>query len=198
MKTNKIPVAILGATGMVGQKFISLLSNHPWFEIKALAASSKSACKTYSEAVKGRWKIEHPIPEKVKNIKIVNVNEKLPVKIAFSGLDSSIAGEVETFYAKSGITVISNSKNHRMEEFVPLVVPEINHEHIKIIKKQKKKGIIITNPNCSTIGLTMALAPIHKAFGLEKVIVTTMQAVSGAGYPGVPSMDILDNVIPNI
>lgn len=193
---ERIPVAILGATGTVGQKFILLLEDHPFFEITELVASSRSAGKLYREAC--RWKQDTPVPEHIGRLMVKSTDQKLLSPLLFSGLDSSIAGPVEEAYADQGHFVISNSKNHRMDEDVPLIIPEINHDHFEIIKTQKYKGAIITNSNCSTMFLTMALAPLYTEFGIEAVQVTTLQAISGAGYPGVPSMDILGNVIPHI
>ncbi|HEB10315.1 MAG TPA: aspartate-semialdehyde dehydrogenase [Spirochaetales bacterium] len=193
---ERIPVAILGATGTVGQKFILLLEDHPFFEITELVASSRSAGKLYREAC--RWKQDTPVPEHIGRLMVKSTDQKLLSLLLFSGLDSSIAGPVEEAYADQGHFVISNSKNHRMDEDVPLIIPEINHDHFEIIKTQKYKGAIITNSNCSTMFLTMALAPLYTEFGIEAVQVTTLQAISGAGYPGVPSMDILGNVIPHI
>lgn len=197
-KVNKIPVAVLGATGMVGQKFISLLENHPFFEITAIGASERSHGIKYGEIMKERWKMEKPIPINIKGMIVQSCDFDFNAKIVFSGLDSSVAGEIEENYAKKGYIVISNSKNHRMDPYVPLMIPEINADHLSLLNFQPYKGKIITNPNCSTIGMTLALAPVEKAFGLKKIIVTTMQAVSGAGYPGVASLDILDNIVPFI
>ncbi len=193
---EKIKVAILGATGTVGQKFVTLLYDHPYFEIHELVASERSAGKRYIEAC--RWKQNIPVPENVRDIVVKTTDAKLESKILFSGLDSSVAGPVEEKYANEGHYIISNSKNHRMDPDVPLVIPEINHDHLEIIKQQNYKGAIVTNSNCSTMFLAMALAPIYREFGIEAVHVTTMQAISGAGYPGVPSLDILGNVIPFI
>ncbi|MBI2653844.1 aspartate-semialdehyde dehydrogenase [Candidatus Woesearchaeota archaeon] len=198
---NKIKVGILGATGMVGQRFIDLLQSHPWFEIAELAASEKSAGKTYEEAMEGRWKVSAEIPNKVRKMKVKECKPNLDCRIIFSALDSSVAGPIEEEFAKNGYVVSSNSRNHRMDNDVPLLIPEVNPEHLSIIKKQKQrfgKGFIVTNPNCSAMGLVMALKPLQDAFGLKKVFVTTMQAVSGAGYPGVASLDVLDNVVPYI
>ncbi len=198
---DKIKVGILGATGMVGQRFVELLQEHPWFEIAELMASEKSVGKTYEEVMQGRWKVSDKIPEKFRKIKIKECKPNLDCKLVFSALDSSVAGSIEEDFARNGCIVSSNSKNHRMDEDVPLLIPEVNSEHLSIIKKQKKRfgnGFIVTNPNCSTIGLVLALKPLQDAFGLSKVFVTTMQALSGAGYPGVASLDILDNVIPYI
>ena len=199
---KKIKVGILGATGMVGQRFIQLLENHPWFEISALAASERSAGKTYQESMVGRWKLETPIPQAVAGMEVKECTPDLDCRVVFSALDSSVAGPVEEEFARAGYVVSSNSKNHRMDDDVPLLIPEINGDHLKIISAQKKRigsnGFIVTNPNCSTIGLVMGVAPLHKKYGVTKIVVTTMQALSGAGYPGVASLDILDNVVPYI
>lgn len=195
--SNKIPVAILGATGSVGQKFIELLADHPWFEIAELCASDKSAGKQYKAAVD--WFLSSALPEKVGNIVVQRCEPVLKSKIVFSGLDSSVAGLIETDFAQSGYKVISNSKNHRMDNDVPLLIPEVNPEHLGLIKIQKfGKGCIVTNPNCSVIGLTIALKPLLDSFGLDAVSVVTMQAISGAGHPRVVNLDIEDNVIPFI
>lgn len=194
---SKIPVAILGATGSVGQKFIELLSNHPWFEIAELAASDKSAGKKYKNAVD--WFLDSPLPEKVADILVQNCEPELNSKVIFSGLDSSVAGEVETNFAKAGHIVISNSKNHRMDKDVPLLIPEVNPDHLELIKYQTfGSGCIVTNPNCSVIGLALALKPLADNFGIETVNVVTMQAISGAGHPRTVNLDIEDNVIPLI
>jgi len=197
MSSQKIPVAILGATGSVGQRFIQLLEDHPWFEVKEVAASEKSAGKLYKEAV--NWVQATPIPKRIANLVVKNCEPNLESKVAFSGLDASIAGEIETAFAEKGYVVVSNSKNHRMDRDVPLLVPEINADHLELIKIQNYNGgSIVTNPNCSTIGLALALKPLSDAFGIESVNVVTMQGLSGAGYPGVSSLDIIDNVIPFI
>lgn len=194
---KKISVAILGATGMVGQKFVELLSPHPWFKIIALAASDRSIGKRYGEAMK--WSMPTALPQKIADMPVVACRPDLPCNAVFSGLDSSVAGDIEESFAKAGYKVISNSSNHRMDPDVPLLVPEINSEHLKLIHHQRfGQGAIITNPNCSVIGITMALKPLLDKWGIEAVNVVTLQALSGAGYPGVPSMDILDNVIPFI
>jgi len=194
---EKIKVGILGATGSVGQKFIQLLSEHPYFEITSLAASERSAGKTYKDAV--NWFMQTPIPEKISNIMVSTCVPNMDCKIVFSGLDAGVAGEIEEDFAKAGYAVISNSKNHRFDPDVPLMIPEVNSEHLELIKEQKYgKGFIITNPNCSTIGLSIPLKPIDDLFGIETVSVVTMQALSGAGYPGVSSLDIIDNVVPFI
>lgn len=194
---KKIPVGVLGATGSVGQKFIALLSDHPWFEIKEVAASERSAGKKYKDAV--NWILTTPLPKGIGNFTVKECKPGLDCQIVFSGLDSGIAGEVEEEFANAGYIVVSNSKNHRMDKDVPLLVPEINYDHLEIIKTQKfRKGCIVTNPNCSTIGLALALKPLFDNFGIEAVNVVTLQALSGAGYPGVSSLDVIDNVIPFI
>ena len=194
---KRIPVAILGCTGSVGQKFIELLVNHPWFEIKELCASDKSAGKKYKEAVD--WFLPSQLPESVGDILVQKCEPVLESKVVFSGLDSNVAGEVETKFAKAGYKVISNSKNHRMDDDVPLLIPEVNPDHLELINYQQySSGCIVTNPNCSVIGLVLALKPLLDNFGLEAVNVVTMQAISGAGHPRVVNLDIEDNVIPYI
>lgn len=195
MNRKQIPVAILGATGSVGQRFVEILANHPWFEITALAASERSVGKKYHEAV--NWLMPTSIPPHLANMIVSPCVANLPCSIVFSGLDSSVAGEIETAFAEQGYIVHSNARNHRMVADVPLLIPEVNPDHLALTKQQKTKGKIITNPNCSTIGLVMALKPLL-AFDIELVNVVTMQAISGAGYPGVASLDIMDNVIPLI
>ncbi len=196
----KIPVGILGATGAVGQKFILLLADHPWFEIRELAASERSAGQAYFEAA--NWKQAAPIPEAVRGLEVKECTPGLDCRIVFSGLDSSVAGTVEEDFARAGTWVFSNAKNHRMDPDVPLVIPELNADHMEMIPHQRQKrgwdGAIVTNGNCSGIVLTLSLGPLHQAFGIERVHVVTFQAVSGAGYPGVPSLDILGNVVPFI
>ena len=193
---DRIPVAILGATGTVGQKFIVLLKSHPYFEIRELVASERSAGRSYGEVCS--WKQDEFIPETIRKMTVKSTDDTLESTILFSGLDSSVAGPLEERYAKAGHTVISNSRNHRMDSNVPLIIPEINHDHFEIIRTQPYDGAIITNSNCSTMFLAMVLAPLYESFGIEAAQVTTMQAVTGAGYPGVPSIDILGNVIPYI
>ena len=196
---RKIPVGILGATGTVGQRFIQLLAEHPWFEVAWLAASERSAGQQYAEAA--RWRLRTPLPERVAKMKVSAAEPKGAPKVVFAALDSKIASELEPKFAKAGHAVISNSSAFRMHPDVPLVLPEINADHVRLIKKQswqKSGGFMVTNSNCSAMGLALALAPLHRAFGLEKVFVVTMQAISGAGYPGVASLDIIGNVIPYI
>jgi len=195
--TDRIPVAVLGATGSVGQKFIQLLSNHPYFKVVEVAASERSAGKTYAEAV--NWILPEPIPEDVAKLKVKECVPNKNCKVAFSGLDASVAGEVEEDFAKAGYIVVSNSKNHRQDTYVPLMIPEVNPDHIQLMEYQNYgEGKIVTNPNCSVIGMVIALKPIFDNFGLEAINVVTMQAISGAGFPGVASLTILDNVVPYI
>jgi aspartate-semialdehyde dehydrogenase len=200
MMKEKIKAGVLGATGAVGQKFVQLLANHPWFELAEVAASERSAGKTYGEAT--RWFQPTPLPERAGRLPVKPCQPKLDCQIVFSGLDAAVAGEVETEFAAAGYAVFSNARNHRLDDDVPLVIPELNADHLQLIELQKKKsggaGFIVTNSNCSTMFLAMALGPLHQAFGVEKVFVATMQAISGAGYPGVASLDILGNVIPFI
>ena len=195
----KIPVGVLGATGMVGQHFVKFLQGHPQFELTWVGASDRSAGKKYRDATS--WRLDGAMPESVADLTVTDCKPGNAPKLMFSATDSSVATEIEQAFAKAGHVVVSNSKNHRMDEDVPLLVPEINPHHLDIAKRQKETrgwdGLIVTNPNCSTIVLTLALAPLAQ-FGLERVVVTTMQAISGAGYPGVPSMDITANVVPHI
>ncbi len=198
---KKIKVGILGATGAVGQRFIQLLENHPWFEVNFLFASENSAGKLYKDAV--NWKLDTRIPENIKNQMVYSKNSYSvqgikDTEIMFSGLDNSIALETEQEFAALGKHIVSNSKNHRMFDSVPLLIPEVNHEHIKLIYTQKEKGKIITNPNCSTTFFTLIAGILNKKWPIESMSVVTMQAISGAGYPGLSSYDILDNVIPYI
>ena len=197
MKT-KLPIGILGATGMVGQRFIQLLENHPWFEVAWLAASDRSSGKTYGEAA--RWRLDTPLPGRIAKLTVSPADPAGAPKVIFAALDAAIARDLEPRFADAGCAVVSNSSAYRMAANVPLVIPEINAEHLHLIEEQPSRrdsgGYMVTNPNCSTIGLVMALKPIEERFGIEQIFVTTMQAVSGAGYPGVPSMDILGNVVP--
>lgn len=194
---QKIPVGILGATGSVGQKFVELLQDHSWFMITALAASERSVGKRYREAA--TWFSGVPLDSRMAEMMVSPCEPSLPCRIVFSGLDSSVAGEIETAFANAGYIVVSNSKNHRMDTDVPLLVPDVNPEALALVKRQTYgNGMIVTNPNCTTVGLVMALKPLVDAFGVESVMVTTMQALSGAGYPGVSSLDIVDNVVPFI
>jgi aspartate-semialdehyde dehydrogenase len=198
--STKLPVGILGATGIVGQRFIQMLERHPWFEVAWLAASDRSEGRQYGDAA--RWRLKTPIPTNVSTMTVSPATPENAPKIIFAALDASIASELEPRFADAGCAVVSNSSALRMQADVPLVIPEVNGDHIKLIDKQasrtKSRGYVVTNPNCSAIGLVLALAPLHRAFTLEAVTAVTMQAVSGAGYPGVPSLDILGNVIPYI
>jgi aspartate-semialdehyde dehydrogenase len=197
---QKIAVGILGATGVVGQRFIQMLEHHPWFEVAWLAASDRSAGQAYGDAA--RWRLKTAIPERVRKMKVSNAGPEGAPKIIFAALDAGIARELEPQFAAAGCAVVSNSSAFRMQQDVPLIIPEVNADHVALIEKQSWRkqsgGYIVTNPNCSAIGLVVALAPLHRKFGIESLFVTTMQAVSGAGYPGVPSLDILGNVIPYI
>ena len=202
MDMERIKVGVLGATGMVGQRFVQLLNGHPWFEVTEVAASERSAGRLYGEVMEGRWKVEGAIPPSVAQLRVKECRPDLDCRLVFSALDASVAGPIEEEFAQAGYAVSSNSRNHRMDPDVPLLIPEVNPDHVEIIPVQRRRwrggGYIITNPNCSTIGLVMAIAPLHKRFGVTKVMVTTLQALSGAGYPGVASLDIVDNVIPYI
>jgi aspartate-semialdehyde dehydrogenase len=197
---NKIKVGVLGATGAVGQRFVQMLQGHPWFEITALCASDRSAGKRYADAC--RWNLRGDMPEALRDTILRECEPGPDCKIVFSALPAEIAGEVEAEFAAAGYIVCSNSRNHRYDADVPLLIPEVNPEHLQLIDIQRRnrgwEGYITTNPNCSTTHLVSALHPLHQRFGVKKVFVVTMQAVSGAGYPGVSSMDILDNVVPYI
>ncbi len=197
---NKYPIGILGATGMVGQRFIQQLENHPWFEVAWLAASDRSSGKPYGDAAK--WRLDTPLPDRIARMTVSPADPAGAPRIIFAALDADIAREMEPRFAAAGCAVVSNSSAYRMAANVPLVIPEINAEHLHLIEEQPSRresgGYMVTNPNCSTIGLVMALKPLEERFGIEQIFVTTMQAVSGAGYPGVPSMDILGNVVPYI
>lgn len=197
---RKLRAGILAATGMVGQRLIQLLANHPWFEISAVAASDRSAGKTYPQATK--WLLETPMPEAVVGLTVQDCAPGLDCDFVLSGLPSNVAEQTELDLAKSGLPVISNAGSHRMKPDVPLLIPEINPDHLDALTIQKQriggKGFIVTNPNCTSIGLVFPLAAIHRKFGVEAVSVVTMQALSGAGYPGVASLDIIDNVLPAI
>lgn len=194
---GRIPVAVLGATGAVGQRFVNLLAGHPWFRLDVLAASERSVGRPYREAV--HWVQESPIPAEVADRVVQGCEPPLEgIPLVFSALDSKVAGPVEGAFAREGHLVVSNARNHRMESSVPLLVPEVNAEHLKLLDHQATAGGILTNPNCSTIGLTLALAPLDVAFGLRSVHTTTLQAVSGAGLPGISALEVVDNVVPHI
>ncbi len=191
-----IEVSVLGATGMVGQRFVQLLADHPFFKIAALFASEKRKGLKYGETV--NWVLEEEIPSSAEGIELRSLGEDVPTKIVFSALPASIAGDIEKELAEKGYYVFSNASAHRYDEFVPIIVPEVNPEHFEAVKHQNTKGFIVTNPNCSTAGIVIPLKAIKDSFGIKKIIVFTMQALSGAGYPGVPSLDITDNIIPYI
>jgi len=197
---EKYRVGILGATGMVGQRFIQMLEKHPQFEVSALAASDRSQGKSFSDACK--WRLDGEMPERVRALTVQPPSPPLSCDLVFSSLPGDIAREAEGSFVQAGYPVISNSSAFRMDVDVPLLIPEVNPEHLGLLEIQKQKnssgGYIVTNPNCSTIMIALALAPLHARFGVKAVVVTTMQALSGAGYPGVASLDILDNVLPHI
>jgi len=199
---KKWRAGVLGATGIVGQRLVSLLADHPWFELTEVAASERSSGKSYAEAA--RWHLDAPIPAAARNLVVKGLEPSLDCDFVFSALDSSVAGPAEEDFARAGYPVVSNSRNHRMDPDVPLLIPEVNAAHLNAIPLQQKLrgyedgGFIVTNPNCSTAGLVLVLKPLADAFGLEKIFVVTLQAVSGAGYPGVASMDIHGNVVPFI
>jgi aspartate-semialdehyde dehydrogenase len=197
---SRIPVGVLGATGTVGQRFIQLLVDHPWFHVTALAASDRSAGKRYADAC--HWLLPGAMPGAVQDLVVRGIDEDPDCRLVFSSLPGNVAGEVEGRLAGAGYVVCSNASAHRMDADVPLLIPEVNPDHVALIDVQKRRlgggGFIVTSANCSTTQLALALKPLHEAFGLRKVYAVTMQAVSGAGYPGVPSLDILDNVIPYI
>eukprot|EP00922_Rhytidocystis_sp_ex-Travisia-forbesii_P022589 GHVS01033063.1.p1 GENE.GHVS01033063.1~~GHVS01033063.1.p1 ORF type:complete len:225 (-),score=22.37 GHVS01033063.1:33-707(-) len=201
--TAKYRVGILGATGAVGQRFVSLLFSHDWFDVVVLAASERSSGQRYRHAV--TWTLPDAMPAAAADI-VVDICEPSLLAtrcdLVFSGLDNSVAGDIEDKCAQAGLAVFSNAKNHRMDPFVPILIPFVNYEHLQAVYKQPSMvsagGFIVTNANCASTGLAIALKPIHEAFGICSMFVATLQAVSGAGYPGLPSMAILDNAIPGI
>lgn len=195
---KRVPVGILGATGSVGQKLLMLIDKHRWFHVTAVCASEKSQGKSYREAAE--WRMPVPMPEDIARLQVTAPEPNLPCKIVFSCLDGAIAGEIEQRFAQNGYTVISCARAHRMDPTVPLLIPEVNVQHLDLLKEQKfpNRGIIIAKPNCAVIGLMLALRPLQLEFGIDAIQVVTMQSVSGAGFPGVPSMAIFDNIIPYI
>src|SRR5256885_3423429 len=198
-RSERIPVAVLGATGAVGQRFVQLLEAHPWFRLHEVVASERSAGRVYGDAAD--WRLDTLLPRDASAMTVKSLGGELESRLLFSGLDSSVAGEAEERYANRGCAVVSNSKNHRMGADVPLLLAEINPDHLGAIERQRARrggGYIVTNSNCSTMGLALAIAPIDRRWGIDQLHVTTMQAVSGAGYNGVASLAILDNVIPYI
>src|SRR6266849_4332953 len=199
--SEKFKVGVLGATGTVGQRFIQLLEDHPQFEVTALAASDRSQGKTYEEAC--GWRLPGEMPERARKITVQPPAPPLDCDFVFSSLPGDVANHAEESFARAGYPTITNSSSHRMDRDVPLLIPEVNHQHLSLIDAQRAargfdRGFIVTNPNCSTIVIAMALAPLHASFGIESCVATTMQAISGAGYPGVASLDINDNVLPYI
>jgi aspartate-semialdehyde dehydrogenase len=196
----RIPVAILGATGAVGQRFVQLLAAHPWFEVAAVAASERSCGRRYADAC--NWVVSGDPPPAVSDMVVSPLEPGLPARIVFSALPSSVARQVEPLFARVGYLVCSNASAFRYEPDVPLIIPEVNADHLALIERQRAErdwsGLIVTSPNCTTSGMVIPLKPLDQAFGLEKVLAVSMQAISGAGHPGVPSLDILDNVVPYI
>ncbi|MGQ0734428.1 MAG: aspartate-semialdehyde dehydrogenase [Acidobacteriota bacterium] len=194
-----IDVGILGATGVVGQQFVARLARHPWFRPSWLAASERSEGKSYASIAP--WRLAVPIPDAARPMLVEACTPGRGPRVVFSALDASVAGEIEGAFAAAGHIVISNARNYRMDPLVPLLIPEVNADHLRLLAEQRRQrgwtGAIVTNPNCSTVVLAMSLAPL-RVFGLRAVVVSTMQAVSGAGYPGVPSLDIVGNVVPFI
>ena len=197
---GKIPVAVLGATGSVGQRFVQLLSGHPWFQLAEVIASDRSTGRPYCEATD--WRLSAEMPEGARALVVKDYDAALNSPVVFSALPGEVAGEIEQRMAKEGRALFSNTSTHRMTPDVPLLIPEVNPEHVAALESQRRNrgwsGFIVTNPNCSAIHLVLALKPLHDAFGIDALVVTTMQAVSGAGYPGVPSLDMIDNVVPFI
>jgi aspartate-semialdehyde dehydrogenase len=198
---EKLRVGVLGATGTVGQRFVELLASHPWFELTALTASEASAGRRYADAC--RWLLSSDIPAGVADMVVRETAPTIDCDVVFSALPGDQAGPVEVAFAAAGYGVFSNASAHRRDPDVPLLIPEVNPDHLSLVATQQarrnwEQGFIVTNPNCSAVMLTMALAPLHATFGLRSVLVSTMQGLSGAGYPGVPSLDALDNVIPFI
>jgi aspartate-semialdehyde dehydrogenase len=201
MSQSQIPVAVLGATGSVGQRFISLLEKHPWFKVVVLAASDRSVGQKYSSAA--RWVLDTPMPDYAKDMIVVPATtDAVQARIVFSALHNNVAKDLEPQFAQAGMAVCSNASSYRRSEDVPLLLPEINADHIHLVKEQRKlrgwSGCITTNPNCTSTGLTIALKALDNTFGVKKVFAVSMQALSGAGYPGVSSLDIIDNIIPNV
>ena len=198
--TSRIPVAILGATGTVGQKLVRLLDGHPWFEVAHLAASDASAGKPYGEVV--RWRETTPLPERAAALVVASSRQPASVPLAFSALDTQAAAELEPIWAQSGAAIVTNASPFRLEPDTPLVIPEVNPDHLSLLERQRRergwRGAIVANPNCTTTGLALALAPLQQRFGVDRLFVSTMQAISGAGWPGVASLDINGNVIPYI
>jgi aspartate-semialdehyde dehydrogenase len=198
-EVTKLPVAVLGATGIVGQRLVAALADHPWFELRDVAASERRSGSRYGETVD--WKLPQPVPAGARVLPMRPPRpQSIEAPLVFSALDASVAGEVEDAFAEAGRAVVSNARSHRFTPDVPLVIPEINPDHLDLVaaQRRRRRGFVVTNPNCSTIALALGLAPLHRLGGLERIVVTTLQAASGAGYPGVPSLDLLDNAVPGI
>jgi aspartate-semialdehyde dehydrogenase len=197
---TRIPVAVLGATGAVGQKCIALLAGHPWFEVAQVVASAERIGLRYGETV--RWRETSPLPADVASLTLSAAEPQPGIRIAISALDASVARDVEPVFAAAGVIVVSNASAYRMVDDVPLIIPEVNASHLRLVQRQRAKrgwaGAIVANPNCSTAAFITAVAPLHREFGIRRAVVATLQAASGAGYPGVPSLDLIDNVIPHI
>jgi aspartate-semialdehyde dehydrogenase len=197
---DKIPVGILGATGAVGQRFVQLLADHPWFEITALTGSERTTGGVYRDVC--RWVLDEDIPESIGEMSVRESDASLPARLLFSALPTRAAKSLEPVLAESGFVVCSNASAYRQDPDVPLIIPEVNGDHLALLERQKSnrgwRGLLVTSPNCTTTGLVMALKPLDQVFGVRQVFATTLQAVSGAGYPGVPYLDIIDNIIPNI
>ncbi|HEX5500278.1 MAG TPA: aspartate-semialdehyde dehydrogenase, partial [Thermomicrobiales bacterium] len=197
---ERIPVAVLGATGSVGQRFVQLLARHPWFRVAELVASDRSTGKRYGDATD--WRLDASMPEEARGLFVQDYDAALDSPVVFSALPGEVAGEIEQRMAREGRALFSNTSTHRMDPDVPLLIPEVNPDHVAALDTQRRNrgwsGLLVTNPNCSAIHLVLALKPLHDAFGIDALSVTTMQAVSGAGYPGVPSLDMIDNVVPFI
>jgi len=197
---TRIPVAVLGATGAVGQKCIALLAGHPWFEVAQVVASAERIGLRYGETV--RWRETTPLPADVASLTLSAAEPQPGIRIAISALDASVARDVEPLFAAAGVIVVSNASAYRMADDVPLVIPEVNASHLRMVQRQRATrgwtGAIVANPNCSTAAFITAVAPLHREFGIRRAVVATLQAASGAGYPGVPSLDLVDNVIPHI
>src|SRR5260370_1718186 len=196
---KKLRAGVLGATGLVGQRIVHLLANHPWFELTEVAASARCSSKTYAEGV--RWHLDAPIPQAARELVVKGLDPSLECDFVSSALDSSVAGTAEEEFARAGYPVVSNSRNHRMDPDVPLLIPEVNAAHLDAIPLQQKNrgydgGFIVTNPNCSTAGLVLVLKPLADAFGLEKIFVVTLQAVSRARYPRAPSLAVPRHLVP--
>ena len=198
--TDKIPVTVLGATGPVGQQFVRLLAGHPWFDITAVTGEKQFAGRPYAEAT--RWLEPEPIPDRIAAMPLRRPEPALGGRITFSALDAEVAGAIEEGFARAGVVVISHSGAHRLDSSVPLIIPEVNADHLALVERQRRErkwpGAIVANPTCGTAGLMLAVAPLHRAFGIERMIVTSLQALSGSGYPGLSSLDIMGNVIPLI